>query len=163
PIRSMTTKEGDHGRASFLMRTGYLPQGPIQYPAIGSLIAKELGQEDAPLPNFVSIAPYRFFNPAAYGPGFLRPVYSPLLVADNHGQRVVQPGQQANYDQALKVQDLEPPKEVSPQHVDARIDLLKDLEKDFLARHPGVAPQSHHTAYDRAVRLMKTEAAKAFN
>ncbi len=40
-IRSMSTKEGDHGRASFLMRTGYQPTGPIQYPTLGSLVAKE--------------------------------------------------------------------------------------------------------------------------
>ena len=31
-VRSMTTKEGDHGRATYLIRTGYLPQGPIQLP-----------------------------------------------------------------------------------------------------------------------------------
>jgi hypothetical protein len=30
----------------------------------------------------------------------------------------------------------------------------------FLARHPGVAPKSHQTAYDRAVRLMRTSAAE---
>src|SRR5262245_55223763 len=35
-IRSMTSKEGDHGRATYLLRTGYLPQGPIQYPSIGA-------------------------------------------------------------------------------------------------------------------------------
>src|ERR1700738_238865 len=38
-IRSMSTKEGDHGRGTFLMRTGYLPQGPIQYPTIGSALS----------------------------------------------------------------------------------------------------------------------------
>ena len=27
-VRSVTSKEGDHGRASFLMRNGVLPQGP---------------------------------------------------------------------------------------------------------------------------------------
>src|SRR5262249_15351113 len=43
------------------------------------------------------------------------------------------------------------------------IDLLQGLERDFVARHPGVAPQSHQTAYERAVRLMKTAASKAFN
>src|SRR5262249_31626391 len=32
-VRSMSTKEGDHGRATVMMRTGYLPQGPIQHPA----------------------------------------------------------------------------------------------------------------------------------
>jgi|GEM_PF-1706869 hypothetical protein len=31
PVRSMTTKEGDHTRATYLLRTGYLPQGPIHY------------------------------------------------------------------------------------------------------------------------------------
>ena len=74
-VRSMTTKEGDHGRASFLLRTGYLPNegGPIMYPSMGALIAKELGRNDAALPHFVSIAPYRFFNLSAYGPGFLGP------------------------------------------------------------------------------------------
>src|ERR1700722_11725946 len=48
-IRSMSTREGDHGRGTFLMRTGYLPTGPIQYPTLGSLVSKELGEETAPL------------------------------------------------------------------------------------------------------------------
>ncbi len=161
-IRSMTTKEGDHGRASFYLRTGYLPNGPIQYPTIGSLVAKELGRDDAALPHFVSIAPYRFFNLGAYGPGFLGPKYAPLVVADA-GVPVPQPQGQNSYDRALKVQDLEPPREVSRAQADARIELLQDLEKDFVAKHPGVSPLSHKTAYDRAVKLMRTAAAKAFN
>jgi hypothetical protein len=160
-VRSMTTKEGDHGRASVLLRTGYLPNGPIQYPSIGSLVAKEIGRDDAALPHFVSIAPYRFFNTAAYGPGFLGPKYAPLIVGDTGLQ--FQQNNQANYEQALKVQDLEHPKEVSRAQMDARIDLLEVLEKDFVAKHPGVAPLSHKTAYNRAVKLMRTAASKAFN
>src|SRR5207253_9554287 len=62
-VRSMSTKEADHGRASYLMRTGRLPGGPVQYPAMGSVVAKELGKPDAELPNFVSIAPFRFLSP----------------------------------------------------------------------------------------------------
>ena len=65
PIRSMTTKEGDHTRATYLLRTGYLPQGPIHYPTLGSLLRKELGTDKNELPNFVSISPYRFLSPAA--------------------------------------------------------------------------------------------------
>src|SRR5438093_4605493 len=67
PIRSMFTKEADHGRASYLMRTGRVPGGPIPYPTLGSIFSKELGNPDAELPNFVSIAPFRFLSPAAYG------------------------------------------------------------------------------------------------
>ena len=33
----------------------------------------------------------------------------------------------------------------------ARIDLLRSLDRDFVGMHPGVAPLSHQTAYDRAV------------
>src|SRR6266446_795165 len=55
-IRSMSTKEADHGRATYLMRTGRAPGGPIQYPMIGSVVAKELVPADFDLPGFVSIA-----------------------------------------------------------------------------------------------------------
>src|SRR5271163_1864984 len=102
-VRSMNTREGDHGRGTFLMRTGYLPQGPIQYPTLGSVISKELGSDQNPLPNFVSIAPYRVFSPGAWSPGFLGPQYAPLLVGDLGNQFVQQPGN--NYEQSLRVQD----------------------------------------------------------
>src|SRR6266581_4454149 len=64
-IRSMSTKEGDHGRATFLMRTGYLPTGPIQFPTLGSLLSKELGNDEPSLPNFVAVAPNTFLSPGA--------------------------------------------------------------------------------------------------
>src|SRR4051794_32505928 len=72
-VRSMVSKEGDHGRATYLMRTGQLPQGPIQYPSLGAIVSKELGDDLAELPNCVSVAPFRLFNPGAFGPGFLGP------------------------------------------------------------------------------------------
>src|SRR5262249_5678714 len=114
-VRSMSTREGDHSRATFLMRTGYLPQGPIQYPPLGSLVAHELGSDESPLPNFVSIAPYPFISPGAFGPGFLGPQYAPLIVGESlnpfpQGQTAV------DYEAALKVKDLAPPKEVPSAH-----------------------------------------------
>ena len=162
-VRSMSTREGDHGRATFLMRTGYLPQGPIQYPTLGSLVSKELGRADNPLPNFVSISPYRIFSPAAYGPGFLGPQYAPLLVGDAGNRIFAGQNNQNDYDQQLRVEDLTPPADVNTAQMDARIGLLNEMERDFVQRHPGLSPQSHQTAYDRAVRLMRTAASTAFN
>ena len=159
-VRSMSTKEGDHTRATYFLRTGYLPQGPIEYPCIGSLVAKELGSEESPLPNCVSIAPYRFISPGAFGPGFLGPQYAPLIVGDTG---VGFAPQNADYEQALKVQDLSLPKDVTPEQASARFGLLQSLEQDFVGRHPGVAARSHQTAYDRAVRLMQSAAGKAFD
>jgi hypothetical protein len=158
-IRSMKTKEADHGRATFVMRTGYAPTGPVQYPTLGSLVARELGSDEAALPGFVSIAPYRAFNPRAYGPGFLGPRYAPLVVGGNAAL-----GRDGNdYAKALKVQDIDLPAGVEKAHADARMDLLRDMERSFVRNHPGVAPLSHQTAYERALRLMKSEASRAFD
>jgi hypothetical protein len=46
-------------------------------------LAKELEQAEAELPGFVSVAPFRFFSPGAFGPGFLGPRYAPLIVGEN--------------------------------------------------------------------------------
>ena len=76
-IRSMSTKEGDHGRATFHLRTGYMPTGPIRYPSLGSLVAKEFEGPDDELPRFVSIGPVRVLSTQPpHGPGFLGPQYA---------------------------------------------------------------------------------------
>jgi hypothetical protein len=160
-LRSMTTKEADHSRGTFLMRTGYNPTGPIQYPPIGPIVAKELGNDESALPNCVAIAPYRFFSPTAYGPGFLGPKYAPLVVADN--AQFIQGGRNTDYASTLKVQDVDVPADVDKAHASVRLDLLEEMEKEFSERHPSVSAHSHKTAYQRAVKLMKTAASKAFN
>src|SRR5438309_9278507 len=81
-VRSMTTREGDHGQAAYFLHTGYPPQGEIHYPPLGALVARELAREEAALPPFVSIAPDRATSPRAYGPGFLGPRCAPLVVGD---------------------------------------------------------------------------------
>src|ERR1043166_1631642 len=68
-VRSLNSKEGDHGRATFLLRTGYVPQGSVQFPSLGALVSKELGDDSSELPNFVSVAPFRVLNPNAFGAG----------------------------------------------------------------------------------------------
>ncbi len=160
-VRSMNTKEADHGRATYLMRTGRLPGGPIDYPPLGSLVAKELERPDAELPGFVSIAPFRFFSPAAFSPGFLGPQYAPLVVGENGPRRAPQPG--GGVEQSLKVQDLDLPADVAAERGAARLGLLEEMEQDFLAGRGGAAVLSHHTAYRRAVTMMRSAAARAFD
>jgi len=113
------------------------------------------------LPNFVSIAPFRALSPAAYGPGFLGPQFAPLVVGE--GAINFGPQQQTNVDQLLKVEDLDLPNGVSTKRASSRVQLLQEMEQDFVARRPGAAPLTHSTAYQRAVTLMRSAAAKAFN
>lgn len=160
-VRSMSTKEGDHGRATFLLRTGYLPQGPISYPPLGALVANQLAGEELDLPSFVSVSPLRAFSPAAFTSGFLGPQYAPLVVGE--GGVPAAPNANVDYSEALKVQDLAPPAGITTDQVNARLDILRKLESDFVRERPIGPALGHQTAYERAVRLMRSPAAKAFN
>lgn len=159
-IRSMSTREGDHARATYLMRTGYLPQGPIQYPTLGSLLSRELRREDGELPSFVSIAPNRFLNPRAFGPGFLGPEYAPLIVGEGNAAPA-----DGEMDPAasLQVRNLAPRSGLEAGQTDARLGLLNALEDEFQAGRPDVTVASHRRAYDLAVRMMRGTAASAFD
>jgi hypothetical protein len=163
-IRSMATKEADHGRATYQMRTGHVPGGPVQYPTLGSLFSREMEQPGAELPNFVSIAPYKFFSPAAYGPGFLGPQYAPLVVGEGTQSILPIPGQQpANYEDLLKVGDIDLPSGVNTERSAARVKLLTEMQDDFLEQRAAVSSESHKSAYQRAVTLMRSAATKAFD
>jgi hypothetical protein len=158
-IRSMNTREADHARGTYLMRTGRAPGGPIQYPTLGSLVSKELEQPNAALPGFVSIAPARLISAGAYGPGFLGPRYAPLVVGEN-GRGGAGRGDIAR---ALRVEDLDLPREVSETRAGARLGLLEEMNKEFLAERSATPSISHRTAYQRAVAMMRSTAVKAFD
>jgi hypothetical protein len=153
-IRSMSTKEGDHGIAAAYMHAGYLVQGPIRYPTIGSLVAKELGNDDVAIPHYVAIGQAG----ASASGGFLGPKYAPLILGPDF-----RPPDDAGYEKSLRVPDLKPTGDVTPEQSEARIALLQEMQKEFGARHSGPAAASRLTAYDRAVRLMRTSAARAFD
>jgi uncharacterized protein (DUF1501 family) len=158
-LRGMSTKEGDHARGTYLMRTGQLPGfAGIQYPSIGALISKEIGDPKSELPNFVSIAPQRFFAMDAFGPGFLGPVHAPLVVGDNQGG-----GRGGNIDDLLKVADLARPTTIDDPTSAARLEMLREMQEEFAASRPGAIAKSHAAAYDRATRLMQSESGKVFD
>jgi uncharacterized protein (DUF1501 family) len=147
-VRSMQTREGDHARATAHLRTGYTPQGPIRFPALGALVSHEQANASADLPGFVSVTPQGAFTQPSVAAGFLGPRHAPLVVAGRDGE--------------LKVEDLQAPG-VPAQRARERLDLLRELESSFLQSRPGAGTASHVTAYDRAVKLQRQAAARAFD
>src|SRR5437588_89200 len=139
-IRSMSTGEGAHARAKYNLHTGYREGvGGITYPSIGSLVAQQLGNQEAALPNFVSI------GNRSYGAGFLGPRYEPLTVNDP----------------ARGVENLRA--FGSSEQFDNRVGLLEDLEEAFHRTHHAAVAEAHHTTYRRAVTLMRDEGTRAFD
>ncbi|WP_010585069.1 DUF1501 domain-containing protein [Schlesneria paludicola] len=149
-VRSMSTKEGDHERASFLLRTGYTPVGAIQFPSVGAVLAKELRTESNDLPNFVSVAPTRYAE--SLSGGFLGPQHDPLVLGDS-----------ASPADGLKVADLNRGANVTEISQSSRLSILKDMDRRFAVTRNSAVTASIQSATDRAVRLMRPEAAAAFN
>jgi len=139
-IRGMSTGEGAHGRAKYYLHTGYKEgQGGLVYPSIGSLVSAELGRQDSPTPNFVSV------GNRSYGAGFLGARHQPLVVNDP----------------AKGVQNLKPL--VDNKEFAERVGLLEQMEQGFFRTYKATSINDHRTTYQRAVQLMRSKEAKAFD
>ncbi|NOZ41001.1 MAG: DUF1501 domain-containing protein [Planctomycetes bacterium] len=158
-IRSLSTKEGDHGRGTHLMRTGHPPQGADRYPTIGAALAKQLASPEVKMPPYVSIAPFRGFNNEAFGPGFLGPKYAPLIV----GAAGMNGAAQSENFAKLKVDALAPPEGVTASQMESRLDLWKTLESRFLAQHPNATIRAHQAVYDNSLQMIESDASDAFD
>ena len=135
----MSTREGDHGRATYHLRTGYVQQPPIDFPPLGAALAKEMGDPEADLPNFISIAPAHGVNPSAFGAGFLGPRFAPLMVGEDT---------EGGTERALRVQDMGLPRDVRPDQAETR----------FACRPSWIAPSLPATPiWDRAATRPPTE------
>lgn len=173
-VRSLSTKEGDHGRGTYLMRTGHAPGTPVKYPTIGSSISKELGELSSPLPNYVAINQNTPFGPEAFSPGFLGPQFASATVnatppANNNpgnnpdsgeGQRE-ETGATPAFAQ-MRVENLKAPG-VSEARVRRRLQLWEQMQEDFLATRPVAPAIAHHTIYQQAVRTMNSAEVEAFD
>jgi hypothetical protein len=140
-IRSMTTKEGNHQRASFLLHTAHVPTASVHYPTLGSVVSRELGSLDAELPAFVRIGA-RFPNAGAGG--LLGADYNPFLVS--------------NADRL--------PENVQPQtpasRYERRLGLLGELES---AAGAAASPEvvEHRGLYKKAAQMVLSPKMEAFD
>jgi hypothetical protein len=139
-IRSVTHELGNHDTGSHYLLTGHRPTPVIEYPSLGSVIAKETGFHRA-MPPYVAIPEA---VPSAKS-GYLPASFSPFSVGNDPSQ----------------VRDLQPPEGVRFEQIDRRKAMVKTL--DTFARHveENAATQSRDTFYEQAYRLITSPEAKA--
>jgi uncharacterized protein (DUF1501 family) len=138
-IRSMTSKEGNHGRATYLLHTGYAPSGGIVHPSFGSVVAKELGPEAFDLPQFVSIQ-----GPSA-GPSFLGVQYAPFVVTNPN----------------RPPDNLASP--VSGSRMQRRLGLLQELEAPFARSGAAEPVRDHQALYRQTAQMVLSPRVQAFD
>ncbi|MCA9149155.1 MAG: DUF1501 domain-containing protein, partial [Planctomycetales bacterium] len=77
-IRSVVSKEGDHERAVYNMKTGYRPVPALIHPSIGAVMCHQLEQGGTEIPRHVSILPG---NSPSRG-GYLGDQYDAFQIGD---------------------------------------------------------------------------------
>lgn len=81
-VRSVTSKEGDHERAFYNMKTGYRPNPSIVHPSIGSVLAHQLPDAKVEIPTHISILPNQWPGRG----GFLGAQYDAFQIRDPQQQ-----------------------------------------------------------------------------
>lgn len=141
-IRSMTSKEGSHPRASFLMHHGYLPMGGVKFPSLGSNVAHQIGDTVCELPSFVRIGG-RGQNSG--NGGFLGVDYDPLVLQNA----------------------LRPPQNSTPTTSAARyrrrLALLDRAQGDFGAIQGTDVVADHRKLVDAASEMILSPSMQAFD
>ena len=141
-VRSLVSKEGDHERGTYLMKTGYRPDPTVEHPSIGAICCHELPAGGTEIPRHVSILPAQWPSRG----GFLGGEFDAFQMGD--------PSRPLP-DVAARV----------PSNRDARrIADLDVVEKAFArGRRQRVAATLHRETLDRARTLMTSEQLKAFD
>ena len=77
-IRSLVSKEGDHDRATYLVKTGFRPDPTLRHPSVGAIVSHALPNEELEIPPVISLG---YANHLSRG-GFLGGRYDALPVRE---------------------------------------------------------------------------------
>ena len=81
-IRSMVSKEGDHERGTYLMKTGYRPDPTVEHPSIGAICCHELPVGQTDIPRHISILTGQWPSRG----GFLGGEFDAFQIGDPNGR-----------------------------------------------------------------------------
>jgi hypothetical protein len=142
-VRSLDSKEGNHDRGTYLMHSGYVPNPTVSHPSWGSICAYELGEQhkDLDLPHCVAI------NEPGMGAGFLGMSYSPFVIQNPNAP----------------IANLRPPAEIDRDRLHRRLQMLSQVENQFISQRGSQMARDHKAVYSKTVRMMDSRHKDIFN
>ena len=141
-VRSIVSKEGDHERGTYLLKTGYRPDATIEHPSIGAICCHELPVGSTEIPRHVSILSAQW---PARG-GFLGGAYDAFQIDDPAG----------------RLPDIKPT--VAHGRDATRSADLSVVDRAFAAGRAGpLAATLHQETIQRARTMMTSEQLQAFD
>jgi hypothetical protein len=140
-VRSVMSKEGDHERGTYLMKTGFRPDPTVIQPSIGAICCHELPAGKTDIPRHISILPNQWPGRG----GFLGDEYDAFKC----------------HDPADKIPDVR--SQVTPARDQLRVSDLDMVEKAFgRGRNNRVEATLHRATVNSARTMMTSEQLQAF-
>ena len=138
-IRSMSTREADHGRGRYYMHTGYVPNPNIEHPSYGAVLSHQLNHQrpELEIPPFVTV------GGGSVGPGFLGMAWAPFSVNSNGQVRNLQMG-------------------LEDQRLYQRMYALDLIESGFINQRRGSAASDHQKILKKTLNLRTSSQMDAF-
>jgi hypothetical protein len=141
-VRSMKTKPSEHLQGIDALTRGDGPRPPFIRPALGSVLAQQLGQLDNPIPNFILLDPcpegneFKEFKAGNWA-GWLGAEYGPVRVGGDY-----------------KLQDVDRLTGVSVSDQEEREALRRFLSRKYENDRQSSAAASYNAVFDRVKGLM---------
>ena len=138
-IRSLNTKIADHGQAYELMDTGRVGEPSVDFPHLGAIIARELGNRESKVPDYVTM--YTSTEGRRQGSaGFLGGRYNPMFLTDS-----------------MVPADIKRLESISDADHRDRAELRDTLADIFARQHSHPMFDGHNGAYGRVRGLMASD------
>lgn len=143
-VRSVTSKEGDHERATYNLKTGFRPDPTLIHPAVGAVICHEL-KDELDVPRYVSILPSQWPGRG----GYLGDQFDAFQIGDPVG----------------RIPDLQSP--VADERFQRRVEALQRVVEPTFSqkRMKGLDEQKtlHLKSVRSALKMMSSEHLAAFD
>lgn len=140
-VRSLVSKEGDHERGTYLLKTGHRPDPTVIHPSIGAICCHALKDDKMDIPRHISILPGQWPSRG----GFLGDEFDAFKI----------------HDPAQPVPDVTPP--VPVERFDERLRDLDVVESAFARGRRGrVEGTQHQATMERARKMMSSDQLRAF-
>ena len=140
-VRSLVTKEGDHERGTYMVKTGYRPDPTLRHPTLGAILETELPLAGVEIPRHVALGDSQW------------PSWGGFLGAEHDAFKVYNPGYDLHNMQSFRATESQA----------RRLENLSVLANAFqVGRQAQARNTLHSDAIQRALQMMSSEQLRAF-
>jgi hypothetical protein len=142
-VRNVVSREGDHERAAYNVKTGFRPDPTLEHPSLGAVLCHQLPVGQVEIPRHISILPDQWHGQGGH------------LGAEFDAFRVPATGKGP----------MNVTKTVDADRFDQRLSDLSFVDQQFAARRRGgpSASRPNRSLVSRAVEMMTSDQLKAFD